>query len=143
MILNKKFLSKSNIPNPFYNQTINYKTTYKLSIPFSWSREYDIFCSLLPNKILIFEVKTYEFDDNGNKKVISNPKFINNSYEYDISTYSLKVNLGQDLQKELNQYVELDQTIKIGPNLSLLISGIAIKFIPIDIEIFRCENNIC
>lgn len=143
LILQKKFIPKSNIDNPFYNKTTNYKTNYKLSIPFSWTREYDIYCSILPDKKIIFEIKTYQFDENGTKKIISNPKFVNNTYDYDISNYTLKITIGQDLQKELNDYVVLNPIVKIGPNLSLLISGTAIKLIPIDIEIYKCENNIC
>ncbi len=143
LILNNKYRQQNNIPNPFYNQTTNYKSNYKLSIPFSWTREYDILCSILPNQKIIFEIKTYQYDENGNKKVIASEKFINNSYEYDMSNYTLKVILGEDLKKELSNYVDLDQNIKIGSNLSLLISGKAIKFIPIDIEVYKCENNIC
>ena len=142
LILNNKYIQQNNIPNPFYNQTTNYKSTYKLSIPFSWTREYDIFCSILPNQKIIFEIKTYQFDENGNKKVIATEKFLNNNYDYDISNYTLKVILGEDLKKELYDYVELNPIIKIGPNLSLLISGQAIKVIPIDIEVYKCENNI-
>ena len=132
----------SNNPNPFTKEDIKYQITYELNIPFSWHREYNILCTVKTNNQVIFEIETYEYQSSG-KKLISSPVFSNNYYKYDKDNYALNVTLGDDLKKELKDFVTLSKIIRIGNNLNLLITGNTIGIIPIYLEVKRCQNNIC